>query len=381
MQHKNTIKLLFLAGITMLLASCANDDDTAFTPMEFTTPTYETNLELLLGDTLKLNQEILNLPENVQFKWTTEDTVLSTLQNLEYIPKQAKTFALTFKATTNLDSISRTYQVKVNDPYDVYYRPKSSESSSLISQVLAYNPAPGQFINSSFGTPEDAQKLIGSTTNTISLGAWGGSILVGFDHTIENVTDAKDFLVYGNAFNGLSEPGIVQVSFDANGNGLADDTFYELRGSAHADAATLKNYTTTYTNPGMHADVPWLDSSNTAGSVVVNSYHPQNFYPLFITELEEVSYTGTRVFPVVSNSGFTNIASLEWGYVDNYDADYATYKGNLLDIDQAIDADGNSVNLRGIDFIRIYTGAQVNAGALGELSTEIRGIADFSMLE
>ena len=350
--------------------------------MEFTTLNYEADYEITLGDTLKIKQEIANLPEIVTFKWSTAEAEISTSQNLKYVPTEATTFTLEFKALSSRDSISRTYNVTVNDPYDLYLRPKTEESSALVSKIIEYKPAPGQYINSTYGTLEDAEKLIGSSTNTLSLGGWGGYLIVGFDHTITNQADEKDFLVYGNAFNGLSEPGIVQVSFDTNGNGIADDEWFELAGSAHKNEETFTNYTMIYTNPGTEfTDVPWIDSENTVDAIKVNTYHKQNYYPLFIEEQEEVSFTGTRVFPTISTSGFASIAALEWGYTDNYDADYATYKGNLMELDWAVDNSGNPVQLRGIDFIKVYTGAQANAGALGELSTEIRGIADFSMLD
>ena len=40
---------------------------------------------------------------------------------------------------------------------------------------------------------------------------------------------------------GSSEPGIVLVSKDTNGNGLADDEWYELAGSEYNSPATTKN--------------------------------------------------------------------------------------------------------------------------------------------
>lgn len=61
----------------------------------------------------------------------------------------------------------------------------------------------------------------------ISLGGFGGYVVVGFDHTIENVTGERDFRVLGNAFyaeanpnpnvtrkGGSCEPGIVMVAYD-----------------------------------------------------------------------------------------------------------------------------------------------------------------------
>lgn len=63
------------------------------------------------------------------------------------------------------------------------------------------------------------------------------------------------------------------VSYDANCNGLPDDPFYELAGSAYRDPQTRHGYTITYSRPdparvpaadgGFITDatyIPWADS-------------------------------------------------------------------------------------------------------------------------
>lgn len=70
----------------------------------------------------------------------------------------------------------------------------------------------------------------------ITLGGYGGYVTVGFDHTLRNAKDAKDFLVLGNAFENSSEPGIIQVAYDVNQNGQPDEEeWFEIAGSAHHD--------------------------------------------------------------------------------------------------------------------------------------------------
>ncbi len=380
MQLKSTFKVLTLLVGVLFFSSCSDDDEDDVVPMFFTDSDYQTEYEFTLGDTLVIDHEIQHIPLNTAFSWVLGETVISTTKNLEYIVGEAGTFALEFNAKAENDSLLRSYQLTVNDPYDLYYRPKTENSSEYISEIIEYKPAPGQFINDTYGTMEAAGKIVGGKSDLLSLGAWGGYVVFSFDHTIENREDAKDFVVYGNAMNGLSEPGIVQVSFDENGNGLPDDAWYELAGSAHDAETTLLDYATTYTNPGEHADVPWVDNLNNDGSVLVSSYHAQNYYPLFIEEQEQVTFNGTRVFPTINSSGFVSIDALEWGYVDNFDAEYSTYGGNAMEIDWAIDADRNAVNLKGIDFVKVYSGVQENAGWLGEVSTEIKGASDLSMI-
>ncbi|GHA37955.1 hypothetical protein GCM10007103_19410 [Salinimicrobium marinum] len=348
--------------------------------MEFANPEYQKDYDLMINDTLLLKPEVLNLPQTVSFSWILNDDKISSQQNLKQVMTESGTFKLEFKAVADSDSISRLFQITVNDPYELYFRPKTESSSEYISEIIEYKPAPGQYINATYGTPEDAEKIIGGKSKILSLGAWGGYVIFSFDHTIENKSDTKDFVVYGNAMNGLSEPGIVQVSFDENGNGLADDAWYELLGSAHKAEETILNYEVTYTNPGEYANVPWVDNQETKDSVMVNAYHKQNYYPLFIDEQEAVTFAGTRIYPTVKLEGFASIDALDWGYVDNYDSEYSVHGGNAMEIDWAVDEEWNPVNLKGIDFVKVYTGAQENVGWLGEISTEIKGASDLSML-
>ena len=55
--------------------------------------------------------------------------------------------------------------------------------------------------------------------------------------------------ITGNAFDGSSEPGIVWVMQDENGDGLPNDTWYELRGSEYGKAETWQDYAVTYHKP------------------------------------------------------------------------------------------------------------------------------------
>src|SRR5690554_4335019 len=99
----------------------------------------------------------------------------------------------------------------VKDPAD--------EQSPDITGVFEYRPAAGQFINKlplyeTGDTPETMAKkaeeaIADNKGGLISLGGFGGYVVVGFDHTIENVAGKTDFSVLGNAYVGNSEPGIV----------------------------------------------------------------------------------------------------------------------------------------------------------------------------
>lgn len=75
----------------------------------------------------------------------------------------------------------------------------------------------------------------------MSLGAFGGYLVVGFDHSIEN-DGGYNIGVSGNSFDGSSEPGIVWVMQDENGDGLPNDTWYELKGSEYGKPETTQDY-------------------------------------------------------------------------------------------------------------------------------------------
>ena len=119
---------------------------------------------------------------------------------------------------------------------------KQGTPSQYIYKVLDYSPAPGQFVNTSpaYEKGDDAAKMAQKCTDMlannkrdlITLGAFGGSVTFHFDHSVANIAGKKDFAIEGNAFQNNSEPGIVMVSKDVNRNGIADDPWYELRGSA-----------------------------------------------------------------------------------------------------------------------------------------------------
>lgn len=256
-------------------------------------------------------------------------------------------------------------------------RPTLESSSPYVTELFEFLPAPGQFINKNPGNLASAEGILGKS-GLVSLGAWGGSITLGFDHTVMNDPEQEDLIIYGNASPTLAEPGIIYVMHDENGNGKPDDTWYEIAGSEFEKDNYIRNYSVTYSRPVEGtADIPWKDNQGQEGVVKANNFHKQPYYPEWI---EEDSYTLTgSLLPLttIDMSNPTNITSspLEYGYADN------NPKGDKININDAVDVRGKKVNLKGIDFIKIQTGMQANMGWLGEFSTEIRSIADLSLLE
>lgn len=263
-------------------------------------------------------------------------------------------------------------------------------------KVYHLRPAPGQFIAQISGQTEEeacryAETRMNVQNNYVSLGAWGGYIIVGFDHSVYNKPDVNgnggyDFSIIGNPFDGSSEPGIVYVMQDENGDGLPNDTWYELRGSETGKAETYQHYAVTYYRPPTHnMPLQWIDNRGKSGSIDLNP----NF-PLWIKENNYTLY-GTRLKRNTTRTpgGIWRNESYPWGYADNWGEDIlaegdnhdAAPVGNAFKIENAMYPDGTPVKLQYIDFIKVQTGIQSVAGAIGELSTEVFGFVDYKMSE
>lgn len=281
-------------------------------------------------------------------------------------------------------------------------QPSPDAPSAYANKVLAYCPAPGQFMNTSTTAYEKGfsaedvrrkaeEKLKDPYLCLLSLGGFGGSIVVGFDHTVPNINGAYDFKIYGNAsydsfgtltgaLGGSSEPGIVLVSKDVNGNGLADDEWYELKGSEYNSKHTIKDYAITYHRPASPlSSVKWTDNQGNTGYVYRNETHTKNdYYPAWIEE-DEMTFYGSRLKDNAVNEPRPGMPEhwvgycYAYGYADNHPNDE---KGALFKIDWAVDKEGRAVKLDGIDFVKIYTAVNQYCGWMGEISTEVQAVED-----
>ena len=264
------------------------------------------------------------------------------------------------------------------------------------SRVYAYMPAPGQFINEGYtlATMEEACAWAENRLKQrlyVSLGAFGGYIVAGFDHAVSN-DGGYNLSIKGNAYSGNSEPGIVWVMRDDNGNGLPDDTWYELWGSDADSTSTWRDYTVTYKRPTQAAQpVPWTDNHGQAGMVdYLAAYHRQeSYYPLW-ADSDSLVLTGTRLashsHDASGNGTLWLNENLEWGYADNFSSEdlFADPDGlvcNHFRISDARDAGGRPVRLDEIHFVKIQTGVLAQCGWIGEVSTEVIAVRDYNLLK
>ena len=315
-----------------------------------------------------------------------------------------------------------------------------------LTRVYQYRPAPGQFVNTMpiarVGEPVDSVLArchasicgrIDTTTQTfhgqlitridtvwaegmVSLGGYGGYVIVGFDHPVINM-HTWDFEIWGNAFysdqtssGGSCEPGIVMVGVDSDGDGVPSDgdKWYELAGSEYSNPATQHDYSITYYRPdeGKPRTPSMIDPSlvdttyirwtsndvnpdSTDGYMSRNSFHQQPYWPLWLQDEETLTFSGAKLrCNAVNMGGNGNTAYyvlnyVNWGYVDNLPNNPARLpqEGTVYNpgfkIDWAVDENGNHVNLTHIDFVKVYNAVNQYCGWLGETSTEVAGGIDY----
>lgn len=309
-------------------------------------------------------------------------------------------FAAAICASCNFDG----YITDGKDYGASYYRPATIDSNPYCTKVFEYTPAPGQFINETKtggfdGTQTTAEAACAYAEERfaksiwVSLGGFGGYVVVGFDHSIEN-TGGYDFAVLGNSFSGSSEPGIVWVMQDENGNGEPDDTWYELAGSETGKAETIQEYAVTYYRPSEpQQPVRWTDNLGQEEQIdYLKQYHRQDYYyPLWVEE-DSYTLTGTRLearnYDASTNGTYWINAEYDWGYADNFspidrltddENVAANTNANHFKISNAIDREGRAIDLKFIDFVKVQCGVNTKSGWLGEVSTEVCGLYDYKL--
>lgn len=294
--------------------------------------------------------------------------------------------------------VSQPLTVQVSGPEGTYFRPSHAGSLTDYDKVYEFTPAPGQFVNEDYDATTPAQACSYAEDRLsrelyVSLGGFGGYIVAGFDHSIVN-DGSYNLRILGNSFKGSSEPGVVWVMQDENGNGLPDDTWYELKGSEYDNPQTVQDYEVTYYRPRKASmPVQWTDNRGKSGSIdYLPAWHDQDYYyPNWISN-DTYVLRGT-LLPSKTREvtpGYWSNDEYEWGYADNFsptdrltddDNHDAAANGNHFRIDDAVTFDRKPAGLKYIDFVKVQTGVNAKAGWLGENSTEVFGIKDYNLIK
>jgi hypothetical protein len=289
--------------------------------------------------------------------------------------------------------------------------------------VWAYTPAPGQFVNSALfndpcralGAPVGGGTLAPDNSKIVSLGGFSGSITLGFARPVVNDPRNRlglDAIVFGNAHYVAGNPNrrwaeaaVVEISRDVNGNGVPDDPWYLIPGS-HITAAPAPAFSQTWDD---NAADPTFPPSNPL-------WVPPGRSGQWTTSGFRLPAVPFEAGPVLVNpNGPGAVTEGAWGYADctpvlalgDTDGDNivddasitpeAFYTlpddpmrvgvttwvdgggggGDAFAIDWAVDPVTLApAGLEAFDFLRVTTGVAYVHPLLGEVSTEISGVAD-----
>ncbi len=280
--------------------------------------------------------------------------------------------------------------------------------SPFATTVIEYEPAPGQFVNDrqfndatqALGAPSGGGSGEGNELGVVSLGGFGGRLTLAFDHTVldDHANPfGLDAIVFGNAFWAAANPnrrwaevGIIEISRDANSNGLADDLWYLIPGSHIVDPIAQFSVMTWDDNFGDGTFPPanpfWVPAGN-SGTWTTEGFELQGppFDGLVVENPNGLSAVDEGVY---GYADLSSVAMLPGGVLpeDFYvrpddalrvDITLGSAGGDGFDIAWAIDpVTGEVAGLVGFDFIRITTAVDLIAQALGEVSTEVDAVSD-----
>lgn len=296
-------------------------------------------------------------------------------------------------------------------------RESSQETAPFAVEVVAFEPAPGQFVNNpSFNDPARAlgAPVGGGTVNPdnssiVSLGGFGGYLVLRFARTVEDHPlnpYEMDAIVFGNALWVGGDPDVhaaecatIEISRDANGNGLADDPWYLIPGSHIPDPT------------GQWATQTWDDNTeDDRYPPALRSWIPPGYRGTWTTgayELPPELFRSRVLYNPLEGTGKEGI----YGYAEytptlilgDLDADnvvddpdlpaeifYArpddpfvvgitpgSGGGDAFDIAWAIDPQtGERAGLPGFDFIRLTNAVNAVHAQFGEMSPEIDAVSD-----
>ena len=219
-----------------------------------------------------------------------------------------------------------------------------SGSTTQAKTIYAYLPAPGQFPNEGVTTggwgdaytsnSASIKNMVDNLVGTgVSLGYFGGYVVIDMLTDVPNDPANMygiDFIVYGNAFIGNSEPGCLQVSPDGV-------NWYDIAGSLHYDSDTAWDAEFTYTNPYPSDDAsttiptpgyydptsgttnndvyydctPNDGAGNISGYVYYNTFHRHAWFPLWANYfIGRGSDSAMAKASLMDSSGYVTLANL-----------------------------------------------------------------------
>lgn len=289
--------------------------------------------------------------------------------------------------------------------------------SPFATTVVEYAPAPGNFVNmpefddpsAAVGPPQGGGTFAPSNGSIVTLGGFGGTLILGFDHRVKDDPRnafGMDAIVYSNAHWQSSNPrrrfaecASIEISLDENANGQADDAWYLIPGSHIVDPAEQFTEVTWDDDIGdtrfPPAEADWvppgaegvwttfgyaLPTAVFGAVVLVNPSSPPTVELVF-------GYGDTSPTLVLGDLNADDIVddatmSAEEFYTWPDDPRVVGMSpgaggGDAFDIAWAVDPQtGQPADLPGFDFIRLTTAVDAVTPPFGEKSGEIDAVAD-----
>ena len=405
---KNIIRLLSFA-FALLSIGCSDDDKNDVIPEEeMVNPiaiTLQEKYEIKTFTVLDISASADGTSPVYEWILTknpvnkTTDSIVGKTKDLRFSAVYPGSYEFKLNVVSGDKKGSKTTLINVIN--------EATNYNPYIKSIFDFDPAPGMFANDLYKvgfTNEDVMyTALGRINETsvgypLDLGGFGGSIIVGFDHTIVNIPGEKDFKVYGGDLTDKANPpapGLIFVAYDKNGNGQPDeDEWYEIAGSQHTSEKTIKDFKITYYKKAAGAPLvvsgpndPFSDREhiyceNNQGETyyMPRSKSKKEYYPLWATQTT-ATYEGMKlnVSFAPARAGQTtlwNFTPPEWGYVNAVNPD--------IDIEWAVDKNGNKANLPGINFIKIVNCVSEPMGLCHQqssMATKFSGAADLHILK
>ena len=367
-----------------------------------------TSINIPSGRTIKVKAYMIENDLNGTYTWTLDGVEVAKpcrrqdVEEISYVfdtdglSQGMHTLLLTMKNDTC--EVSQSFTLNVCAAEGTHRRSITSESQSLVNKVYEFMPAPGHQVNgysivgdmirdgASMQEACDTVLRHWQKMWSVSMGAQGGYVIAGFDHSVEN-SGNYDLVIKSNPFSYQSEPGVIWVSQDVNGDGLPNDPWYELAGSEYGTENSTLEYAITYYKPkSPRSHTAWKDCFGATGIVPYMSlWNTHAYYWQDWVGGTEHTYFGTRLKDTHTyENKYTNEPPFAWGYADTQGSDYFLNKDVDADrsmgyykISNAKTWDGKDANLRYIDFVKVQTGQTGYSPNLGDISTEVYGIWDY----
>jgi hypothetical protein len=285
--------------------------------------------------------------------------------------------------------------------------------------VIAYAPAPGQYVNNPafsdpgrvLGPPSGGGTTTPDHNSVVTLGGFGGFIVLGFDAPVLDEPAnpfGADAIVFGNAFwvgapsRRWAEAATIEIAPDLNGNGQPDEEeWFLIPGSHISDAPSQwtaqcwdENFGDARCPPQDPAWWPpgWVGAASTSAHALPDGiFHaPVLINPLGTGAMEEGVFGYADLSPTMVLGDFDGdnvadepdvAAALFYAVPDDpltVGITPGSGGGDAFDIAWAVDPrTGQPAGIDRFDFIRLTTAVNhVLPLDLGEMSAEVDAVAD-----